>query len=86
MEDDNGAGSLPAGRQAAPLTSKGAIALAVRLFALYVAIIVVPLAVAAAAFALRDLLSSRKRGLHGGNGHAEIAGLEDTVEEVRAPS
>lgn len=60
--------------------------MAVRLFALYVAIIVVPLAVAAAAFALRDLLSGRRRGLHRGNGHAEIEGLEDTVEEVRAPS
>ncbi|MEX0799631.1 MAG: hypothetical protein WD379_00270 [Dehalococcoidia bacterium] len=60
--------------------------MAARLFALYIAIIVVPLAVAAAAFALRDLLSRQRQGLHGGNGHAEIAGLEDTVEEVRAPS
>jgi hypothetical protein len=60
--------------------------LAVRLFALYLVIVVGPLAVAAAAFALRDLVTRRRRGLHGGNGHGELRGLENTVEEVRAPS
>ncbi|KKL24007.1 hypothetical protein LCGC14_2419670, partial [marine sediment metagenome] len=44
-----------------------------------------PLALAAVAFALRDLLARRKRAPSEGNGHAEAEGLEHTVEEVHAP-
>lgn len=57
-----------------------------RLFFAYVAIILGPLALACAAFALRDLLAQGRRGLAEGNGHAEAEGLEHTVEEARAPS
>ncbi len=56
-----------------------------RLFFVYLVIVAAPLAVAAAAFALRDRLSKRRRERWGGDGHGEPEGLEHTVEEVRAP-
>ncbi len=55
-----------------------------RLFLAYVAFILGPLAVGAAAFALRDLLARRGRPSSAGNGHAEAEALEHTVEEVQA--
>ncbi len=63
---------------------KGVIAVARRLFLAYVAVVLGPLALASAAFALRDLLAKGRRALPEGNGHAEAEGLEQTVEEVRA--
>ena len=56
-----------------------------RLFLAYVAVILGPLVVVAAAFALRDLLARRGRPSPAGNGHAEAEALEHTVEEVQAP-
>ncbi len=56
-----------------------------RLFFTYLVIVAAPLAVAAAAFALRDRLSRRQRERWGGDGHGEPEGLEHTVEEVRPP-
>jgi hypothetical protein len=55
-----------------------------RLLALYLLIVLGPLAVAAAAFALRGLLGQRGRDPSEGNGHAEIEALEHMVEEVQA--
>ena len=55
-----------------------------RLLVLYLLIALGPVLVFAAAFAARDLLARRPAHPHG-NGHAEIEGLEHTVEEVRAP-
>ena len=55
-----------------------------RLLVLYLLIAFGPLLAFAAAFAARDLLARRPARPHG-NGHAEIEGLEHTVEEVRAP-
>ncbi len=55
-----------------------------RLFLAYVAVILGPLVVVAAAFALRDLLGRRGRPSSAGNGHAEAEALEHTVEEVQA--
>ncbi len=55
-----------------------------RLFLAYVAVILGPLALATAAFALRDLLARRGRPSSAGNGHAEAEALEHTVEEVTA--
>ena len=55
-----------------------------RLFLVYVAVILAPLAVVAAAFALRDLLARRGLPSSAGNGHAEAEALEHTVEEVQA--
>jgi hypothetical protein len=54
-----------------------------RLFALYLLIVLGPLAVGAVAFALRDLLAGRRRDPSRGNGHAEAEALEHTVEEVQ---
>ena len=55
-----------------------------RLFLAYVAVILGPLIAVAGAFALRDLLARRRRPASAGNGHAEAAALEHTVEEVQA--
>jgi len=55
-----------------------------RLLALYLVIALGPLLAFAAAFAARDLVARRPAQPHG-NGHAEVEGLEHTVEEVRAP-
>jgi len=55
-----------------------------RLLVLYLLVAFGPLIAFAAAFAARDLLARRPAPPHG-NGHAEIEGLEHTVEEVRAP-
>ena len=63
---------------------KGVIAVARRLFLAYVAVILGPLVVVAAAFALRNLLVRRGRPSSAGNGHAEAEALEHTVEEVQA--
>jgi hypothetical protein len=68
----------------AHVSSKGAIAVARRLLIIYLAVVLGPLALATAAFALRDLMARRGRPA-GGNGRAEPEGLEHTVEEVRAP-
>ena len=57
-----------------------------RLFFAYVAATLGPLALASAAFALRDLLAQGRRAPPEGNGHAEAEGLEQTVEEARAAS
>jgi membrane protein implicated in regulation of membrane protease activity len=57
---------------------------AARLLAVYIAIVLAPLLVAAAAFALRDLLRRTARRKPTGNGHSEAGeGLEHTVEELR---
>ena len=63
---------------------KGVIAVVRRLFLAYVAVVFGPLALATAAFAIRDLLARRGRPPSAGNGHAEAEALEDTVEEVKA--
>ena len=55
-----------------------------RLFLAYVAVVLGPLVLATAAFAIRDLLARRGRPPSAGNGHAEAEALEDTVEEVKA--
>ena len=55
-----------------------------RLFLAYIAVILGPLVVGAAAFALRNLLVRRGRPSSGGNGHAKAEALEHTVEEVQA--
>ena len=55
-----------------------------RLLVLYLLVAFGPLIAFAAAFTARDLLARRPAHPHG-NGHAEIGGLEHTVEEVRAP-
>ena len=55
-----------------------------RLLVLYLLIVLGPLAVAAAAFALRDFLARRRLEPSQGNGHAEAEALEHTVEEVQA--
>ena len=55
-----------------------------RLLFLYLLIAFGPLLAFAAAFAARDLLAGPPANPRG-NGHAEVEGLEHTVEEVRAP-
>ena len=55
-----------------------------RLFLAYIAVILGPLVVGAAAFTLRNLLARRGRPSSAGNGHAEPEALEHTVEEVQA--
>lgn len=55
-----------------------------RLVILYLLIVLGPLVVAAAAFALRDLLVRRRPDTSQGNGHAEAEALEHTVEDVQA--
>ena len=55
-----------------------------RLLVLYLLIAFGPLLAFAAAFAARDFAAKRPAQPHG-NGHAEVEGLEHTVEEVRAP-
>ena len=55
-----------------------------RLLVLYLLVAFGPLIAFAAAFTARDLLARRPAHPHG-NGHAEIEGLEHTVEEARAP-
>jgi hypothetical protein len=64
--------------------SKGVIVVGRRLLIAYAAIVLGPLVVVAAAFALRDLLTRRGRPSSAGNGHAEAEALEHTVEEVQA--
>lgn len=64
--------------------SKGAITVAVRLLAVYLAIVFVPLLVAAAAFAVKDAVRRAARQAPQGNGHSRAGeGLEHTVEELR---
>jgi hypothetical protein len=58
--------------------------MAYRLLALYLLIVLGPLAVAAAAFTVRDLLAQHRPDPSEGNGHAEVEALEHTVEEVQA--
>jgi hypothetical protein len=55
-----------------------------RLLVLYLLIVLGPLAVAVAAFTVRDLLARRRPDPSEGNGHAEVEALEHTVEEVQA--
>jgi len=55
-----------------------------RLLALYLLIALGPLLAFAAAFAARDLFAKPPANPRG-NGHAEVEGLEHTVEEIRAP-
>jgi hypothetical protein len=55
-----------------------------RLFLAYVVVVLAPLVVAYATFALRDLLARRAPRSSEGNGHAEAEALEHTVEEVQA--
>jgi len=55
-----------------------------RLLVLYLLVAFGPLLAFAAAFAARDLVA-RRPARPRGNGHAEVEGLEHTVEEVRAP-
>lgn len=54
-----------------------------RLLALYLLIFLAPLALAAIAFALRDLLTRRRPAPSEGNGHTDAEALEHTVEEVQ---
>ncbi len=68
----------------APLVPKGVRHVARRLFFGYVAVVLGPVALAAAAFALRALLGRRRREPSEGNGHAEAEALEHTVREVGA--
>jgi len=56
-----------------------------RLAVLYLAVAFGPVLAFAAAFAVRDLFAGKHPAHQGGNGHAEIEGLEHTVEEARAP-
>ncbi len=55
-----------------------------RLFLAYLAAVLAPLVVAAAVFAVRDLLAHRSPSASAGNGNAEAEALEHTVEEVQA--
>ena len=55
-----------------------------RLLILYLLIVFVPLAVTAAAFALRDHFSRRVPDPSEGDGRADAEALEQTVEEVQA--
>jgi len=55
-----------------------------RLFLAYAAFVIAPAVVAAAAFAVRDLVDRRRQPRHEGNGHAGVEALEHTVEEVQA--
>ena len=55
-----------------------------RLFLAYIVVVLGPLALATAAFAVRDSLARRGLPPSAGNGHAEADALEDTVEEVKA--
>ena len=64
--------------------AKGVTAVARYLLLAYLLIVFGPLLAFTAAFATRDLLARRPSHPQG-NGHAEIEGLEHTVEEVRAP-
>ncbi len=54
-----------------------------RLLALYLLIVLGPIALAASAFALRDRLARRRPALSGGNGHTDAEALEHTVDEVQ---
>jgi hypothetical protein len=65
-------------------STKGAVRVARRLFLVYAAIVIAPAVVAAAAFAVRDLVERGRRAPHEGNGHAGAEELEHTVEEVQA--
>jgi hypothetical protein len=65
-------------------SAKGAARVARRLFLVYAAFVLAPAAVAAAAFAMRDLIDRRRQPRHEGNGHADPEALEHTVEEVQA--
>ena len=55
-----------------------------RLLALYLLIVLGPVALAAGAFALRDRLERRRQALSGGNGHTDAEALDHTIEEVQA--
>jgi hypothetical protein len=55
-----------------------------RLLGLYLMAALAPLALAAAAFKVRDLLARRRRAQWEGNGHAEAEALELTVAETQA--
>ena len=55
-----------------------------KLLALYLLIVLGPVALAATAFALRDRLARRRPALSAGNGHTDAEALEHTVEEVQA--
>jgi len=76
MAIDLNVGNAPTTRWGAGMTR--------RLLALYLLIVLGPLAVAATAFALRALLARRRPETSQGNGHAEAEALEHTVEEVQA--
>ncbi len=63
---------------------KGVLDVVRRLFLAYLAVVLAPLVVASAVFAVRDLLARRSPSASAGNGHAEAEALEHTVEEVQA--
>ncbi len=65
-------------------SAKGVLDVARRLFLAYLSIVLVPVVVASAVFALRDLLARRSPSAAQGNGHADAEALEHTVEEVQA--
>ena len=54
------------------------------LLTLYLLIVLGPVALAAAAFALRDLLARRQPAPSAGNGHSDAEALQYTVEEAPA--
>ena len=54
-----------------------------RLLLIYLAVVLGPLLVAAALFALRDRVSRRPSAHHNGDGHGGSDKLTQTVEEVR---
>ncbi len=64
--------------------SKGVLDVVRRLFLTYLAVVLVPLVVAAAVFAVRDLLARRSPLVSQGNGHVDAEALEHTGEEVQA--
>ncbi len=63
--------------------SKGVLDVVRRLFLAYLTVVLAPLVVAAAVFALRDLLARRKPSASQGNGHVDAEALEHTVEEAQ---
>ncbi len=55
-----------------------------RLLGLHLMAAVGPLALAIAAFSLREVMARRRRAHWKGNGHVDAEALEGTVEEVAA--
>ncbi len=63
---------------------KGVITMTRRLLLAYLLVVFGPLAAAAIAFALRDLVARRRPASSDSDGHTESEALEHTVKEVQA--